>query len=159
MPVDDSTGTVTVEQVQAIIDATEVVNVRLDQVAAGPAERDLKGTQVRILHTENRYALRDDRVLLVRFTHVAEWFTPGNDDTETSEPLAKASLVHVAEFSLTEGFPLEASPLAAWIDTNVYFIVYPYVRAAFSSISALLGYPVPTLGYLKRNERRPVKED
>ena len=32
-------------------------------------------------------------------------------------------------------------------------------RAAFSSISALLGYPVPTLGYLKRDERRPVKED
>ena len=142
------------DDVRAILASTSIVDVRLDEVHAGPLNGDLSAAVVRFRRDLAEYGFSEDGSgLLVKFPHTAEWVTEkSGDDVEV---LARVSIVHVAQFAIT-GELLDNPPaLSAWIDTNVYFMVYPYVRAAFHSVASLLGYPSFTLGYLKRDDALP----
>lgn len=147
------------EDVKAIIASTNILEVRLDEIHAGPLSGDLSDAVVRFRRDFAEYGFSEDGDgMLIRFPHTAEWVLSGSGDDV--EVIAKVALVHVAQFELTGELPDNPPALSAWIDTNVYFMVYPYVRAAFHSIASLLGYPTFTLGYLKRDEALPrTRED
>lgn len=55
-------------------------------------------------------------------------------------------------FKVLQQLDVQAATVAAWIETNVYFIAYPNVRQFFTQITASLGLPPVVLGYMKRDE-------
>ncbi|MCC6498497.1 MAG: hypothetical protein IT193_19800 [Propionibacteriaceae bacterium] len=153
MPTDPTL--VSPDDVKTIIEASQIIDVRLDEIQAGPLSGDLSDAIVRFRRDLSEYGFSDDRAaMLVKIPHTAEWVQESPDGAV--EVLARVRLVHVAHFALTAELPDRPSAISAWIDTNVYFMAYPYVRAAFHTVASILDYPSFTLGYLKREDSLPA---
>lgn len=138
--------------VAAIIQATELANIRLDEIQAGPV-RDLAEdmrADVRAL-MPGFAVIPDSAVILVRLQHEIR-FTPNSMSAGESAEPTLLSLAHIVQFQVTQEIEATEAAISAWIETNVYFIAYPYIRQAVSQITTALGMPPVVLGYLKRSE-------
>lgn len=139
------------EDVQNLIDATEVLEVRLDEVHAGPLAKlgdtlvvDVKVDEPQIGRTDF-----DDRIL-IRFTHRVLCFAEA-----TPELTTELTLSHVVALQMTKPITVRPAVVAAWVETNIYFLAYPYVRQSVTVLTASLGMPAVVLGYLSR-DKRPI---
>lgn len=137
------------EDVQSLIAATEVIEVRLDEVHAGPLGvlSDPLIVNVRVDEPQIGRTDYEDRIL-VRFTHHVSCFGEATPDHVTD-----LSLSHVVALQLKEPIAVRAAVVAAWVETNIYFLAYPYVRQSVTSLTASLGMPAVVLGYLSRDQR------
>ncbi|MFT3716482.1 MAG: hypothetical protein QM774_11190 [Gordonia sp. (in: high G+C Gram-positive bacteria)] len=148
--------------VSAIVDATAPSGIRVDQVNAGPV-RSLQGDglEIDLATGAPAFAVFTDGTLAVRFEHtlrIANRLGEEEDGEKTagSEPTT-ITVVHVFDFECTRDIQVTTPQITAWIETNVYFLAYPYVRQFFTTITASMGLPAVVLGYLKRSER-PMAE-
>lgn len=140
---------VTPPDVAAIIDATQPTGIRVDEVHAGPVHRVPDVMKAGIVASESAFAqLPDNNVLLVRITHTLSC------QNETDEEVASVNVAHIASFTVLADLETSRAAVSAWIDANVYFMVYPYVRQFFTEITATLGLPPVVLDYLRRDDRQ-----
>lgn len=145
----DGDQSVTADEVAAVIHATRVANVRLDEVHAGPLAPDSGDLVYKVQAEHPKFAyVEEARQILVRIEHGVQISA-----AESSEKITEITVVHVISFDLAND--LEASPaaLAAWVESNVYFLAYPYVRETLTSLTSRMGLPPLTLDYLSRGER------
>lgn len=125
--------------------------------------------EVKLGKGEPGYAyLPENEVLLVRLEHHLSCFQAANPEMSTD-----IRAHHIVAFKVTQQLDVDHKVLSAWIETNVYFIAYPYVRQFFTQITASLGLSPVVLGYMKRadwpfadqdddvesSEIGPVKDD
>lgn len=71
---------------------------------------------------------------------------------EGDPEVTSLQVFHVLHFELKDDLMCEAADLAGWIQTNVYFIAYPYVRQFITTMTAALGMSPVVLGYMKRED-------
>lgn len=145
----DDDATVSSEEVGKIIESTRVVGVRLDEVHAGPlafeGDSPVYGVQTKL----PKYAfVEDPGQVLVRIEHLV--LIGADEELESATELRVA---HVASFSLDADLDTTAAALSAWIESNVYFLAYPYVRETLASLTQRMGLPPLTLDYLSRDSR------
>lgn len=135
------------EQVASLIAATEPSDIRLDELHAGPAQGASQNMDFTIDRGEPSFAhLEDDDVMLVRLEHTLGYFPAGEPDEAT-----KITVAHVLAFQITAPVTVSNAVISAWIETNAYFVAYPYVRQIFTQTTATLGLPPLVLGYMKRD--------
>lgn len=145
---EDAEVPVSPEDVASVVAATEPLEVRLDEVHAGPVSSGSIEMKVKLSRDEPGYAyLPESEVLLVRLEHSLSCFEASSPDRTTD-----IRAHHIAAFKVTQQLDVEHAVLSAWIETNVYFIAYPYVRQFFTQITASLGLSPVVLGYMKRAE-------
>lgn len=145
---DPSENAVSPADVAAIVSSTELIEVRLDEVHAGPVAASVASMQVSLSRGEPGYAyIQDQELLLVRLEHQLDC----SEESQTGI-VAEIGAFHIAAFRVTTELEVEAAAIAAWIETNVYFIAYPYVRQFFTSITSAMGLPPVVLGYMKRTD-------
>jgi hypothetical protein len=139
------------EAVGAIIDATTPVSVRIDEVTAGPVRQSsFDNPQFELIRGIPAFAIVDDgRTLVVRLKHSLQVTTDGDGD---QSDVTTISVFHLAAFDCHKDLETSPDALSAWIETNIYFIVYPYVRQFFTMMTADMGMPPVVLGYMKRTE-------
>jgi preprotein translocase subunit SecB len=136
------------EDVQSIIDATQVIEVRLDEVHAGPLRLLDEAMNVQISVGEPQFGRADDQNrILIRFTHTIHVHPEENPQEVTALQLS-----HVVVIEVREAIATTWPAVAAWIETNVYFLAYPYVRQSVSALTASMGMPSLMLGYLNRDD-------
>lgn len=142
---------VTADDVSRLIARTELRNIWVDEIQGGPVGLPPAELELHIRAMAPSFALAaEDRLLLVRFEHIVSSVTaPAGEDPQDPDP-ELLRVAHVAQFDIQGDDPIRHDVVAAWIDTNVYFMVYPYVREAIHSLTRLLGLPSLVLGYLKR---------
>ncbi|GAA1757533.1 hypothetical protein GCM10009712_02970 [Pseudarthrobacter sulfonivorans] len=135
-------------EVAALVAATEPVQVRLDEVHAGPVQSAAADMTVKLVRGEPGFAYDPEaNVLLVRLEHVLSCFAGQGEDNAT---IIRAN--HIVAFSVIGELDVSAATVSAWIETNVYFIAYPYIRQFFTQLTSALGLPPVVLGYMKRDE-------
>ena len=145
--VDDHT--VYPEDVQRLISATEVIEVRLDEVHAGPVSRLSDSLVVDVEVDEPQVGRTDaEDGVLVRFTHRLSCYAE-----ETPEQTTNLQLSHVVALQVREQLNTTWPAVAAWVETNIYFLAYPYVRQSVTALTSSLGMPPVVLGYLNRGHR------
>lgn len=143
---DETNQSVSPDDVASVVAATEPIEVRLDEVHAGPVLSVPAEMQVRLDKGEAGYAyLDEEEVILVRLEHKLSCFDSSNPTSGT-----EIGAHHIAAFKVTQQLRVSPAVLSAWIETNVYFIAYPYVRQFLTQITASLGLPPVVLGYIKR---------
>lgn len=135
----------TPEEVGALINATELIDLRLDEVHGGPVSGGSSEWKVRLDRLPPQFANLEDGVLLVRVGH--ELTCDPGDGNETT-----LSTAHVLTFQITEDLDTTQATLAAWAQTNAYFMVYPYVRQTFTALTSSMGMPPVVLGYMSRDD-------
>ncbi len=134
--------------VAALVAATEPVEVRLDEVHAGPVVTAAATMQAKLVRGEPGFAyLEDQETLLVRLEHGLSCIADGDEANATT-----ISANHVVAFKIVHELDVQAATVAAWIETNVYFMAYPYVRQFFTQMTAAMGLPPVVLGYMKRDQ-------
>lgn len=137
------------DDVHRLIDATQVVDVRLDEVHAGPVGALTDSMLITVDVDEPQIGRTEDpdRVL-VRLTHRVTCSPEEGSDAATHLQLSHVVALDVVS-ELTTRWPV----VAAWIETNLYFLVYPYVRQTVSTLTTSLGMPSIVLNYLDRDAR------
>lgn len=137
-----------------LVAAIEPVSVRCDEIHAGPlagvdGESELV---VDLGRGEPQYALAEEgKLLLVRLEHTvsctSEGIANGVDASSTN-----ISMAHVVVFEAKQPLETTRQTISAFIETNAYFIAYPYVRQLVSTLTGELGLPPVVLGFMKRDE-------
>lgn len=136
------------QDIQRIIDATKVVDVRLDEVHAGPVGALAPSMSVDVKVQEPEVGRLDElNQVLVRFTHAVQC-APAAGGAPT-----QITVSHVVVFDVLAELRTNWPSFAAWVETNVYFIAYPYVRQSVSTLTTALGMPALVLDYLGRDAR------
>ncbi|WCI08115.1 hypothetical protein PJ267_16825 [Arthrobacter sp. OVS8] len=134
--------------VALIIGATEPIDVRLDEVHAGPVAGVSAEMQVKFERGQPGFAYVDETdVLMVRLEHKVSCFIKDNPGTETT-----INLHHIVAFQVRSELDVSAAAVGAFIETNAYFIAYPYVRQSITQLTGSLGLPPVVLGFMKRDE-------
>ncbi|WOQ17849.1 hypothetical protein [Raineyella sp. W15-4] len=142
----EQSGPVSAPDVAAIIEATQPIGVRVDEVHAGPVRTIPTTMTAGIVECQSAYALLpDDDVLLVRIAHT---LSCREDDDE----VASIRVAHIVSFKVTADLETSRPAMSAWVDTNAYFLAYPYVRQFFTEITAALGLPPVVLDYRRRDD-------
>ena len=80
-------------------------------------------------------------------------------DTD-NEVYARILVSHVVSFSCKDTFDYsryDEKALSIWLEMNVFFIAYPYMRSAVHAAAARLEVPPLTLGVLPRDAGRPTR--
>lgn len=153
----DSDQSMTTDEVAAVIHATRVANVRLDEVHAGPLALD-GGDLVYDVQAEHpKFAyVEEAQQILVRIEHGVRISAEDSSDSAT-----QISVAHVISFDLVDDLEARPAALGAWVESNVYFLAYPYVRETLTSLTSRMGLPPLTLDYLSRDERpfRPAVDE
>lgn len=146
LTITDIASEVTADAVATIIDATSFTGVRVDEVQAGPV-KTLDGTiKAGVTETECAFAsLPDKDTLLVKVQHTLSCHA------EDGSEAASITVAHIATFHITTDLTTTRAALSAWVDTNVYFLLYPYVRQFFTEMTTMLGLPPVVLDYLHRD--------
>lgn len=143
----DATDSVAPADVAALVAVTEPLDVRLDEVHAGPVYEVSAEMQVRLVRGQPSFGYVEDQdLILVRLEHTL------NCSTSTDQNSTDIRAHHIVAFRVLEEFEVTPATVSAWIETNVYFIAYPYIRQFFTQITASLGLPPVVLGYMKRDE-------
>lgn len=153
----DGEPTVTADEVAAVIDGTRVANVRLDEVHAGPLALDGGDVVYDVQAEHPKFAyVEEARQILVRIEHAVRISAE-----DSSERTTEISVAHVISFDLADDLEARPAALAAWVESNVYFLAYPYVRETLTSLTSRMGLPPLTLDYLARDERpfRPADDE
>lgn len=145
----DDQSTPTPEEVGRVIEATRVAGVRLDEMHAGPmtfeGDSPVYGVRTRV----PKYAfVENPSHVLVRIEHDV---LIGAD--EEFDDATELSVAHVVTFALDADLETTPAALSAWIESNVYFLAYPYVRETLASLTTRMGLSPLTLDYLSRDER------
>lgn len=155
--VESDSPEVSPDDVRKIIEATIPVEVRVDEIAGGPvAAFDEEQFEVELQRGEPAFALTDDgKSLAVRLEHTLVCANNlSSPDTESSKSAqTKITVAHVVNFNCDSSVEVSIPAISAWIETNVYFIAYPYVRQFFTNITSAMGMPAVVLGYMHREER------
>lgn len=145
----DDDSTVSADEVAAIVQATRVLNVRLDEVHAGPLTLEGSDPVFVVSAKLPKFAyVKEASQILVRLEHEAR---VGAD--ESLDDATEVVIAHVISCALEEDLECSAAALSAWVEANVYFLAYPYVRETFASITSRMGLTPLTLDYLSRDER------
>lgn len=145
----DAESTVTADEVAAIVQATRVLNVRLDEVHAGPLTFEGGDPVFGVSAKLPKFAyVEEAEQILVRLEHEAQ---VGAD--ESLDDATEVTVAHVISFALEEDLESSTAALSAWVEANVYFLAYPYVREALASITTRMGLAPLTLDYLSRDQR------
>ncbi len=142
--------------VARIINATNLTNLRVDEVKAGPVKAAPDTINAGIVNKKIAFSSpHGSDVLLVRVEHTLS--CRDKDETE----IASVTFAHIITFHLTTDLKTSRAALSAWIDTNVYYMVYPYVRQFFTEMTSALGLPPVILDYLHRSdlESHNISED
>ncbi|MDN5997321.1 hypothetical protein [Acidipropionibacterium jensenii] len=133
--------------VARIINATNLTNLRVDEVKAGPVKAAPDTINAGIVNKKVAFGSpQGSDVLLVRVEHTLS--CRDKDETE----IASVTFAHILTFHLTTDLKTSRAAVSAWIDTNVYYMVYPYVRQFFTEMTSALGLPPVVLDYLHRND-------
>jgi hypothetical protein len=103
---------------------------------------------VRFEHGEPAYRVTPTS-LFCRFEHSVELLDFDSD------AYASIRTQHVVTFSLAKGEAPDDEAIGMWMDSNVYFMVYPYVREAIHAMSTRLDLPPVLLGVLSRDQATP----
>ena len=144
----DGDSAVTADDVAAIVQATRVVNIRLDEVHAGPLTIEGGDPAYSVRANLPKYAYAEEaEQILVRLEHEVKIAADGSLENST-----EVSVAHVIAFGLEEDLNASPAALSAWIETNVYFLAYPYVRETLASLTMRMGLAPLTLDYLSRDE-------
>lgn len=144
----ESTEEPTPEGVQSILEATEVVDIRVDQVEAGPVAATGGRVLARLGRGAPQYAYFENlQQFVVRLEHILEC----RGDTEDG-PLTTLRVWHVVAFEVSADLEVGEANVAAWIHSNVYFFAYPYVRQFFTNLTGAMGMPPVVLGYMRRDD-------
>lgn len=146
---DTDNARVSPEDVRRLIDATRVQDVRLDEVHAGPVGVLSEDMSINVEVDEPQFARMDESsAVLIRLTHRITCTTEGAVDRATHIQVS-----HVLTLQVVSDLTTNWAAVAAWVETNLYFLVYPYVRQSVSTLTTSLGMPAVVLGYLSRDER------
>lgn len=94
---------------------------------------------------------------MVRLRHVLHC-TDDEDQLGDTNTGVVIKLAHVAEFQVQKDLQVNSAAIAAFIDTNAYFVIYPYVRQIVTSVTAELGLIPVVLDYMQR-ENWPYSSD
>ncbi|MFL4473771.1 hypothetical protein ACIPVK_07235 [Paeniglutamicibacter sp. MACA_103] len=145
---------VAASDVAMIIGSTEPIEVRLDEVHAGPVQAAANEMQVKLERGDPGFAyIEESNVLMVRLEHKVSCFTEAEPDSATT-----LHLHHIVAFKVLQELETSEAAIGAFIETNAYFIAYPYVRQSITQLTAALGLPPVVLGFMKRDEW-PFQED
>ena len=146
------------DEVASIVEATELENISVDEMHAGPVRgiSAFKDFSVDVLTPKPEYAIADDgSLLLVKITNAVRC---SDESAESDDDVTNVTVSHIARFRVIGDIEVTGSALSAFIETNVFFFVYPYFRQLVNSITADLGIPPVVLGYRRRNDL-PYSED
>lgn len=145
---EDTDTSVSASDVAMIIGATEPIEVRLDEVHAGPVQTVGNEMQVKLERGQPGFAyVEETNVLMVRLEHTVSCFTEAEPESATN-----LNLQHIVVFKVLQDLEISAAAVGAFIETNAYFIAYPYVRQSITQLTAALGLPPVVLGFMKRDE-------
>lgn len=142
---------VTREQVQAVIDRTNLVSIELTRYV-GKSDLYMAGQNVLRLELDAKTPefLVTETQILCRFSHRFVALT------EDGSKVARIRADHLVRFDLADGPDLSPETIAVWAETNVFFMMYPYLREAVQSMSIRIGLDPIILGVLRRDELRPA---
>ena len=152
---DEMDAPVSASDVAMIIGATEPIDVRLDEVHAGPVEAMGSEMKVKLERGHPGFAYIDENnVLMIRLEHKVSCFLEAEPNSATN-----LQLHHIVAFQVMKELEVSEAAIQAFIETNVYFIAYPYVRQSITQLTAALGLPPVVLGFMKRDEWPFHEED
>lgn len=147
---------VTPDQVQALVDATQLVEVRVDEVSAGPVATIGGEILARLGRKPPQFLYDEDaNALAVRVEHTLECSNESQDPDSTTT----IRVAHLLVFNAVHELEVQQSTVFAWIQTNAYFMVYPYVRQFFTTMTADMGMPPVVLGYMHREDWPDFDQD
>jgi len=137
------------EQVQDVVRRTRLLDIRLTHWS-GDVQFTVQNEpkQLRIDPGTPEYRISDDSISC-RFRHIVELL---NDDQNVC---ATVESHHVASFALEPGRDISEDAVSMWVDHNVFFMVYPYLREAVQAMTTRLSLEPVVLGTLLRDEGRP----
>lgn len=144
-----------VERVQSLIEQTELVSIRLTELNVQTAEFLPEAMAVDFGITNIAAAGGPAEVeggdggITVAVSHAVRCY---KDD----ETFGTINFTHQAIFRFTGNSRPEDETVGHWVNANVVFMLYPYVREVVQSTSMRVGLPAIVLGYLNRNSVMPV---
>jgi preprotein translocase subunit SecB len=137
------------EQVQDIVLRTRLLDIRLTHWSGDvqfTVQNEAK--QLRIDPGTPEYRISDDSISC-RFRHTIELL---DDDQNVC---ATVESHHIANFALAPGPDISEDAVSTWVDQNVFFMVYPYLREAVQTMTTRLSLDPVVLGTLLRDGGRP----
>lgn len=140
-------------QLLEILDKTTLDGVSMVQEEASvePLGADVDRIELTFRPADYRVA-GEGKSFQARYSIEAEYI---DIDDET---YARISVTHIVSFSCSETFDYShyhEKALSVWLEMNVFFIAYPYMRSAVHAAAARLEVPPLTLGVLPRDAGRP----
>lgn len=139
-------------QLLDILDKTTLEGVSLvkEELAAEPFSADIDRIELTFFPAE--YRAGSENRFEARYT-IEAIYIDADDDRH-----AIISVTHVVGFSSADHFDhrsYDERALSIWLEMNVFFMVYPYMRSAVHAAAARLEIPPLMLGVLPRDAGRP----
>lgn len=139
------------EDVQRLLEALTLLDIRLRKCSAelhfdAPVDFDA----VRLNFGTTLFRVVEDQ-LECRFDLTATLVDEEDDLVATVETS------HVAAFGVSSPEDLDEDVVPTFMDTNVFFMVYPYIRQSVYELTSSIGMGPVLLGVLGREDHRPEK--
>src|SRR5699024_4936083 len=139
LTVSDSEDTgVAPDDIRKIVTATSLTSIRVDEIQAGPVATNANDGEMHVsLNREDpSFAVTNDgQMLLVKLAHRIRC-VDREEDLEETEAGTSIRISHILEFSVDGELEVTSAMISAFVETNAYFIAYPYVRQMFTSLTA-----------------------
>lgn len=157
---------------QSLVPFTDILDVRLLKLSAeAPEEPDTLGESLNVELSFANPAFRAKRgelqvLLPVKVTYTFEanrhQFSPGSSSdseadnaakTQDNDALASMSMVFRVDLELNRSVDpedLDKDIISEFVDSNLIFMIYPYVRSTVQRISGEMPFPHTVLPYLRR---------
>jgi hypothetical protein len=138
------------KEITSLIERTTLIEIRLVHYE-GHLEIDLvRPTDSVKVHGEPPRYRSDTESIGCRFRHRVELRGGDNDSAH-----ATVEIEHLITFALESGPPPSEDAISEWIDRNVFFMLYPYLRESVQSMTLRLGLDPVVLGVLERHAEGP----
>lgn len=147
----------------ALVDRTDLVDIRLVAVEAHGQDERVAKSDVQISISDYQFRAEPDQ-LFVRLETRLEYTTPapeesgnaeGDAEGESHQPLTmgRIALTHLAKLSLDGDDAPTPELMDVFVQQNLFFTLFPYIREAAQRYAQDVGLPATVLPLLKRSIR------
>jgi hypothetical protein len=138
-----------------LVGRTELRDVRLVAIDAQAPEEPEEGVAVHFAMDEMAYRVADQHMFVrvgvhVRYIVDVAEESPGGENVPEGRQIAQISLVLLAELAFSGG-AISQPQADEFIERNLLFMIYPYIRTSVQQVSADLRLPLTVLPYLRRD--------
>lgn len=139
-----------------LVERTELRDVRLISVRSKNQERPVQNLHVRVDMDKWAYKAEGDTLLVTLRTEAIYSEQRGPAQSGKNSRVGKVTVTHLAELELKDDpSTVSRARMEEFLEKNLIFMMYPYVRASLQRYAADVLLPPVVLPYLRRDVLTP----